>query len=349
MTAPIHLWRPARNQDRPIHRIAISPIYGPRDLAAKLDESMIASQPRVGKSIVLLHPKLLEEMTSIQLATYDGQPSDLAGLSAARRADADILVQGQIVNVNIEPQLEKRGFWDFRKRPSESITVSWTVTEVNSGKRLGESTMKMDREQAEKQYPDLMLLQGEPIDKVIQAASRESWSMFSPGTKVEDSVLALPWIMPGSSKIREGNGFARQSRWDMAEDAWQEAASKHPRNTAAWNNLAIASVAKQDFELARNRVQHAKTIAKWDRARKTEQWIDAKQQEYHQAFALPDREQGWLSPMAPKPPGQLNNQEMKDFVPVKPVDIDELPWWTAIPGTKPPGWTWKQWLTQPIF
>jgi len=348
MSAPIHLWRPARNQDRPIHRIAIAPVYGPRELASKLDESMIALQPQIGSSIVLLHPKLLEEITSIQLANYDGQPSDVAGLSAARRAQADIYIQGQIVHSRTEPQAVKEGFWDWRMRPAESVTVAWTVTDVQTGERLGESTVKIDREEAEKQYPDLKLLPGAPIDKVIQGITRQSWAMFSPGTAVENSVLALPWVLPGASKTRQGNGFARQGRWNMAEDAWQQAVSKHPRNTAAWNNLAIASVAKQDFELARNRVQHAKTIATWDRARKTERWIDLKQQEFNQAFGLPDREQGWLSPLVPKPPAWVKPDE-STFTPVEPVDIDELPWWTAIPGTKPPGWTWKKWLTQPIF
>jgi hypothetical protein len=349
MTAPIHLWRPAKDQNRPIHRIAISPTFGPRELAEKLDESMISAQPKLGNSIVLLHPKLLEEMTSIQLATYSGQPSDVAGMSAARRADADILLQGQIVNARTQPQEPKKGFWDWRKRPTESITVSWSATDVRTGERLGESTIKIDRDEAEKQYPDLKLLAGEPIDKVVQAASRQSWTMFSPGTRSEDAVLVLPWITPGASKTRQGNGYARQGRWDLAEAAWQEAVSKHPSNTAAWNNLAIASVAKQDFELARNRVEHAKTIVKWDRARKTESWIDRKQQEFHQAFGLPDREDGWLSPLAPKPPAAWVKPEEQEFNPVAPVDIDQMPWWTAIPGTKPPGWTWKQWLTQPLF
>jgi len=341
MTAPMTVWQPALNQPRAVKTIAMTPIYGPEELAAKLNQAMIEAMQQSGSPITLLHPQLLEEMTSIQLASFDGQPSDVAGMNAARRAKADVLLQGQIVQSQLQPQEPKNGRFDTRKRPSEQITVAWTVTDVESGARLSSNTITVDREQAERNYPELAISGGENVDRVIAGLSRESWKMFSPMTTKEDAVLALPWFLPGASKIRQGNGFARQGRWDAAEKSWQDAVSKHPSNNAAWNNLALAAVAHEDFELGRSRVEHAKSMVPWDRARKTERWIDEHQHNYHRAQSLPDREGGWLVPDPPPPVA------LEDVPPVRAIDIDELPWWTAIPGTKPPGWTWKQWLSQP--
>lgn len=341
MTAPMTVWQPALNQPRAVKTIAMTPIYGPEELAAKLNQAMIEAMQQSGSPITVLHPQLLEEMTSIQLASFDGQPSDVAGMNAARRAKADVLLQGQIVQSQLQPQEPKNGRFDTRKRPSEQITVAWTVTDVESGARLTSNTITVDREQAERTYPELAISGGENVDRVIAGLSRESWKMFSPMTTKEDAVLALPWFLPGASKIRQGNGFARQGRWDAAEKSWQDAVSKHPSNNAAWNNLALAAVAHEDFELGRSRVEHAKSMVPWDTARKTERWIDEHQHNYHRAQSLPDREGGWLVPDPPPP------VVLEDVPPVRAIDIDELPWWTAIPGTKPPGWTWKQWLTQP--
>ncbi len=117
MTAPVFVWQPPMNQSRTIQSIALAPIHGPKEIAAKLDEAMIESQPKTGNSITLLHPKQLEELTAIQLASHDGQPSDIAGLSAARRAGADVLVQGQIVRAQLDPQEPKRDDLIFANVP----------------------------------------------------------------------------------------------------------------------------------------------------------------------------------------------------------------------------------------
>jgi tetratricopeptide (TPR) repeat protein len=336
------VWKPALSRDRLITSIAMSPIHGPEELASKLQEAMITNQPPAGSPIAFLSPAQLEEITQIQLAGYDGQPSDIAGLSAARRANVDVLLQGQIVRWRTEPQEPKQGKLDGRYRPSENMTVSWTVTDVATGERIGSNTMTLERSQAENAFPELAQLGGEPIDRVAQGLARESWTMFAPNTTKEDTILVLPWFLPGASKIRQGNGYARLGRWDLAEQQWQDAASKHSWNKAAWHNLALSAAAREDFELARRRLEHAQTVAPNDRADKTHRWLDEKQHDYHRAHRLPDREGGWL---VPDPPPAVSPDEVPS---TEPQQIDDLPWWTAIPGTKPPGWTWRQWLFQPL-
>ncbi len=159
----------------------------------------------------------------------------------------------------------------------------------------------------------------------------------------EEVVLNRPYWSLGSKKVREGNAFAEEGLWQMAEYQWQAAATSHPKNKSAWHNLAIASVAQEDFEMARLRLSKAKGWIPDSQFKKTELWIDAQQKAYHRAFGLPDREGGWLNPDPPLAPPGLDTTASVD-----PIDIDEMPWWTAIPFTKPPGWTWRKWLTQPI-
>jgi tetratricopeptide (TPR) repeat protein len=342
MAAPMMVWEPPSHAKRDIHSIAIAPISGQPDLASKLNEAMVASQPQIGRPIALLDPKKLEELTSIQLAGFDGQPSDIAGLSAARRANASVLLQGEIVKARTEPQEPPKSRFDLRKRPSEEITVSWIVTDVETGERLASKMTTIDRETAEKNYPDIKAMNGEPMERLILGAARESWAMLTPKTRQEDAILVMPWFLPGASKIRKGDGYARQGRWDLAETQWQDAASKHHWNNAAWHNLALAAVAREDFELARKRLEHAKTLLPNDRADKTERWVDTKQHDYHRSLGLGDREGGWLTPDPPPP------VESSEVPSADPRDIDKLPWWTAVPGSKPPGWTWKQWMTQPV-
>ncbi len=341
MSAPVFVWQPPLNQPRAVKTIALAPIHGAQELAAKIDQAMIESQPQSAAQITLLHPQLLEEMTSIQLAAFDGQPSDVAGLSAARRAGADVLLQGQIVRASLEPQEPKDGRFDMRKRPSEQIAVAWTVTDVPSGARLNSATVMIDREEAELAYPEITAVAGDNVDRVIKGISKESWKMFGPSTKKEDVTIALPWFSIGASRMRQGDGYARQGRWDLAEEQWQDVAKKHPSNKAAWNNLAIAAAAHEDFELGRSRLVHAKSFLPSGRVRETERWLDEKQHDYHRALGLSDREGGWLVPDPPAP------TPTQDLPAADAIDIDKLPWWTAIPGTKPPGWTWWQWLTQP--
>ena len=142
----------------------------------------------------------------------------------------------------------------------------------------------MDRERAEQEYPDLAYQSSGEL-KVIAASARRSWELLVPTTHVTQADLDLPWFMPGSSRVRKGNAYARQGRWDLAEREWQEAADVHPWNRAAWRNLSLAAVANEDFELAKQRLQHANTkLWPGEETAKTAAWIGEMQSEYQASF-----------------------------------------------------------------
>ena len=347
MTAPMHTWRASKVAKAGHVRVAVAPIGGNPVVAQRLQNVMQQAQPQPSPLVSALHPAELEQFGGIRLVSYDNQPNEMATLNAARQAGMDFILQGHVLSDDLDtppPDPNKKPrFSIFKpKKKVETIAVHWVVTDVNSGLKIKEETVAIDRLQAEREFPDLEKQTPTGDGRVLMATARRSWSLVAPRNEPVDATLDLPWVMQGSSQVRKGNGYARQGRWDLAEVEWQEAASLHPWNTAAWTNLSLAAVAKEDFQLARDRLKHANTFLPGDSTFPTLTWIEQRQQEHHLSLNLPEPESGWT---LAKPPKSVRPDEVPSS---PPRDLKEMPWWTAIPFLPPPGWTWKKWLTQPI-
>lgn len=343
----MHVWKASQAPKSGAVRIAVAPVGGSTDATERLQNAMQRAQPNPNPLVAALHPQELAQVGGIQLVSYDNQPNDMATLAAARHAGMDYILQGNVLDayLDIPPPdpIEQRKFRIFKpKEKVEFLTVHWSVIDVASGLRIKEQTISMDRKEAEKRYPDLAYHTAGGDGRVLMASARESWAMVAPTTETEQALLDLPWFSRGSSQVRKGNGYARQGRWDLAEREWQEAADQHPWNTAAWTNLSLAATAHEDFSLAKDRLKHANTFWPGDSTYPTLNWIEQRQRHYHQALNLPAPAAGWALPDPPKTVGA------GDVASSPPRDLKEMPWWTAIPFIPPPGWTWKQWWTQPI-
>jgi len=351
MTAPIHVWKPASiAQPGPV-RVALSPIGGEPSVAQQLQDAMRLSRPQNLPHLAVISPTELERIGEIQLVTYDGQPSEMASLGAAKRAGADYLLSGQVVSHQLNPP-ERRprrpSLLSFLRKPppSESISVRWCVYEVGNGRRLGEKTVTMTRREVDQQFPDLAF-QSDGAAKVVAASARRSWELVAPTTQATEVLIDLPWFALGSSTVRKGNAYAKLGQWEMAERTWQDAADTYNWNTAAWRNLSIAAVAREDFSLARSRLQHADwKYVPGDGTRNTLLWIEQQQRQYHQAFELPPPANGWSFP---DPPSLISIPDSAEGLPERneAISLDDQPWYTAIPLVPPPGWSWSQWWSQP--
>ena len=377
MSAPIYVWKSPPMDHGGAMTIAVGPIGGDLLVAEKLDQAMIASRPQRMPQLAVLYPDQLARSGGIQLVAYDGQPSEMATLGAARRVGANYVLSGQIVQHQLELPEEKgvsgHPWYRFLRRPPppERMTVRWSLYETATGKRVLEQNVEMNRTDAEKTYPDLAFQPTGDL-KVIAACARKSWEMVVPTTHATEASISLPWFSPGSTQVRKGNAYAKLGRWEDAEREWQEAADQHPWNTAAWTNLSIAAVAHEDFELASSRLKHANTtIWPGDETAKTKAWVEKHQREYTASFdpnnTPPTRfypngapRPSMLNPFprhqSNPPPGNpalLNGGDPNAANQVsvsntKPKSLDEQPWYTVFPLIPPPGWTWKQWWSQPV-
>ena len=288
MTAPMHVWKKPKLATGGSVRVALAPVGGTSEVAEKLEQAMVVARPQAMQQLAVFYPDQLEQVSGIQLAAFDGQPSEMGSFGAAKRVGAEYLMTAEVVRHHFvtNDQMKPPRLLDFmRRKPlTDSLTVRWTVYDTRTGQRLGDNTIYMDRERAEQDYPDLAYQSSGEL-KVIAASARRSWELLVPTTYVTQAELDLPWVMPGSSRVRKGNAYARQGRWDLAEREWQEAADVHPWNRAAWHNLSLAAVANEDFDLAKQRLQHANTkLWPGEETAKTSAWIGQMQSEYQASF-----------------------------------------------------------------
>ncbi len=379
-SVPISTWQPAITQSgptaqpkQPPRRIAFEPIRGPDPLRQRLEEAIGRSKPLGSAHLAVIQsanpidgPSIKEPnggpnataSLPVRLASHQKQLERATPIFTAKRQNVDVLIRGEITLADVDLQdssssekitpnspgaamaaLQQMS-QPAKEKPGQ-IVVNWEAFDVESGLFVDAITVSMTTAQAKERYPDLAIV-ADPVDRLLMGVSRQTWSQYVPTIEEQKIEIDQPWVSWGAKEVRRGNTSATDGLWQEAEQYWQNAVSDHPKNKSAWHNLAVAAVAHEDFELARVRLAHSKGWVADKRFKETELWIDRQQKAYHRAFGLPPREGGWLDPDPPATP--LPGETIS----VAPVDLEDLPWWTAIPGTKPPGWTWKAWLTQPL-
>ncbi|MCC6509367.1 MAG: hypothetical protein IT423_09685 [Pirellulaceae bacterium] len=356
MSAPMHVVHPPRLKVPMASRIAFAPIVADDQLSAELEQALVAQMPAQRADLQLLTAKDLVAASPVRLASTAPLTGDLTALLAARQAKAELLLMGEVVQNdlgqlqgqpnNLPPEAAQFNANNASflapaavKRP-ERLAIAWRVLDVPTGRVIGNQTLAIDRIQADRQYPDLPFAFPMPRERVVAASARQTWQSVAPYIEKEDAILALPWLQPGASQIRRGNGYARIGRWEQAETEWTIAATRHPWSNTAKHNLALAQAAREDFESAKYTLGTMGPLRMRKRQSETLVWIDQRHRWHHEALGLPPPEGGWAFP------DPVLEAERPLATSVAP-DPEDAPWWTAIPGTKPPGWTWRQWLFQP--
>ncbi|MFY7877390.1 MAG: hypothetical protein ACOVQM_18180, partial [Pirellula sp.] len=235
MTAPIHTWKAAKVEHAPAMRIAVGPIGVAsratntqvssvpelQAAATSLQEAMQSTNPSTNPNLLAIHPQDLERASPIQLVSYDQQPNDSAMLGAARNSNAQLILQGNVVNAYLEPPdpIERptiRSMIFGKKKPPQFITTHWTIIDVSTGQRIAEETRTMDSVRADKYFKQNGFQGGKSDGSLMAAAAKDAWGIVASTTQKSDVELELPWFWAGSARVRKGNGFARQGRWDLA-------------------------------------------------------------------------------------------------------------------------------------
>jgi hypothetical protein len=276
--APIHVWVPPKLQSAVGRKVAIAPIVGDQKIAGPLHAAMIAHAPRdQGRSLQCLDARALHANQTIRLVSaVEGETSDIADLAQAKRQGIDFLLTGTLLQ---QPREARRGERQDQ-RPGQ-LAVSWKLVDVH-GKHPVTGFPIVTRH-------DTSL---DP-DAIATAAAEDAWRLITPHVTTSSINLAVPRLLTGSSRVRRGNAAAEIGDWMTAQEIWQQAVRVHPNNHAALHNLAIAAVARQDFDEAHRFIGEAVRRGGRSLYRETAVWIEARQREYHQAFGLPDPVHGW--------------------------------------------------------
>jgi len=347
-TAPIFVWRPPQVSTPVGAKLAIAPVAGNPELARRLEEALMSQRPAACADIALFTTEQLIESSPIRLVSTASLNNDLTALQAARASGADILVQGAILatDVTLNDLLEadqaaaqavnanmNRTFFTRLSQPAEKaanqrLLLSWRIIDVPTGKTLGAHSITLHSRGVAKEYPDLEATVQNPVALLIAGSARETWKTIAPVVDRGEVRLAVPWLQPGAWLVRRGVKSAKKGDWPQAEQAWEKAAKRFWFSAPAHHNLAIAKAAREDFPAAKLQLQKARGPFNYRLPSETLFWLDQHHRMYHQAHGLPKPVEGWAFP------------EPSDIVPyeqyAEPIDLAELPWWTAIPFVKPP-------------
>lgn len=346
--APIHVWQAGQFAPPPSAKLAIGPVAGSPSIASRLEQELFAQRPAARSDLAMFTSEQLHLRSPVKLASTAALSHDALAVKAAKGVGADVLLQGEVLAAELidDAKQEPRGQIDYNnlyfaqpeEAPDEHLLVSWRLIDVDTSQVIGSHVVNLRSSAAKEQYPELFSLAG---DQALEAAvARETWKALAP-TVGEDNVrLANSTLMPGSIGVRLGNRYARRGDWATAERHWQRVTDWFPLNASAQHNLALALAAKEDFQAAKQQLQNARGPLAFRLPNETLFWLDVTHKNYVEAHQLPPPEEGWAIARPEQPITPVGS--------AGPVDIDDLPWWTAIPGAKPPGWTWQDWLAQPF-
>ncbi len=348
-SVPIHVWHPPQATVPIDGRVAIAPIAGNRQLAERIEQALLSQRPQHRSDLALFTPQQLLESSAVRLASTALLTSDVLSIQAARGLGASVLLQGEILDadIDLQPTQEKPKVvnWNqaFFRKPEdqvkhEKILMSWRVIDVSTSRTLGTASFNLETQAAIKQYPELDFVEHDQTQLLISASARESWKTVAPFVTKDQVRLAVPWLQPGSFTVRRGVAAAKKGNWDLAQQRWERTAKFFWFNSAAHHNLALAHAAREDFPAAKEELQKATGPLSLRLPPETLVWLDQQHRYHNQSLGLGTPVEGWSFPdLAPQ----------TEVASVPTVDVATLPWWTALPLAKPPGWTWQGWLTQP--
>jgi len=301
--APIHVWAPPTIQSAVAKRIAIPPLAGDPEVAGPLHAAMLRQQPRGdGLQVIALDAKTLESNQTIRLASAtEGQTSDIALLSLARSSGVDFILQGEVMSTRDaavrrsvarpDPMLPSRpnvldplaGIPPEIETEESLLRVSWNLIEVAGTQPLSGQPVVTRR------------LLGQDEAAMVSAAAEAAWQLVIPHVVQDQAQLAAPRLALGSAAIRRGNEAAAHGDWLQAEQRWSEVLRQRPRQHAAMHNLAVAAVARQDYQAARRLIAQALQLSSSPLYQDSAVWIEQRQRDYHLAFRLPDPPGGWAA------------------------------------------------------
>ena len=298
VTAPATVWSPAGVVDARNAAVRLEPIHTPDPNDAALAEAVSrrireltdvrleddpgfegpvsrisgATDPAAtGERVIRLCGELLPRRP--------GQPDDIR-LMTWRAADADgRTIGGRPSRVDVAPASDPA--------EGDAVTADGSSSKADTDSRLRR------------------LLAGEPIDEpeatasegpdpaVVQRIAEEAVRTFDRHLESCQAPLIEPHGRPGSDAIRRGVASARRGRWAEARRTFASAADGFASDRSAWLNLAVADVAAQDFDAAREHFRRGAGRF-WDaKERRIMAWIEWQHRRYATAFDTPPPPGGW--------------------------------------------------------
>ncbi len=286
MGVPIHVWQPPTLESTVGKSVAVAQVSGPDDISEAISSGVIAEAPSdPGRTVKMVAASELQPKTQIQLVNFvDEQPSDVALAAVARREGFDFMLHGRVLQAS-NPTGSKQN--------ESNLSLSWRLVSLTDRQSAGGRPVVVDYESAIERYPDLAMLTDRQ-QVLTTAAVRETFGLFTPTVSRDRIQLEIPYLLPGSKRVREGNLAAMRGEWGKARQIWSEIVDRNPVQVAALHNLAIAEAAAQNFSRAKELARLAIRRHPTKLHKQTMVWIELRQRDYHESFGLPEPPEGWF-------------------------------------------------------
>lgn len=331
----MHVWQPPEVNLPRGAKIALAPVAGDPQVARQLEQQLLAQRPAAKADVAIFTAEQLVALSPVRLASTDSLSNDIVALNAARAADADVLLHGEILRLNLdfgeelpknEPVNMNLAFFqrfEAAKSPEESLLIGWRVVDVATGKHLGDHSINASSRRAAKQYPELLGMHQDATDLLLAATARETWKTISPVVVKQKVRLAKPSLLsPAVLHVKRGNNAAKLGQWQIAQANWKKATQGWLPSASAHHNLALAHVANENFVDAKKEIERAYGIFGNRLPTQTPYWIDQQHRRYNKAHEMGVPTDGWSFVTA-----DMVSHELK---PAKPLSLEETPWLPAL-------------------
>lgn len=238
--ARVMVLRPAQIDIAGIGRLAVVDFVGQGETGRQARAAIAA---RLAES---RHYALVDqaELSRVQPAAFAGpQPDDGGVIQAARQAEVDGVLTGQVVAYNAGQ--------DSTLTNPPTVTLAVKLLDVRTGEVR--DARQITRTYRGREVPDRQAT----LQDLMNGCAAETAALITPHFDAVEVDLARQYWGNGLTAVRRGNALARDGQWDQAAVAWQAALDDNPQNHAALHNLAIAAFARGD---------HAQAMAQLDKA-----------------------------------------------------------------------------------
>jgi len=233
------------------------------------------------------------ELSRVEPAAFAGQQPDDGGvIQAARQAEVDGVLAGQVVAYDAG--------MDSTLTHPPTVTLAIKLIDVRTGEVR--DARQITRTFRGREVPD----REATLRDLMNGCAAETAALITPHYEAVEVDLARQYWGNGLTAVRRGNALAHDGQWDQATDAWQSALDDNPRNHVALHNLAVADFARGDHAQAATQLDEAIGIYA-DATYQTNRKLLAAQQRLAQAALAQSGSRPRMAPAihevgAPQPP-----------------------------------------------
>lgn len=288
-TADISVWHPPIAQSAVGQRVRLEPIIGPPELAGAIRQAMLDAPPSdIGRQITVIDGNQSPDSNIALVSATDRPIPKTTNKLATNKPAADYILRGEVLPPPTQP-VDRSG----TEPPLQPIRMTWRLLKTGPDgqtavQSIGGTAMKVEPEPIlAPEDSKLIPIENSRRDRLIRLAANQSFDLIAPSIRRQNVTLVNARSWQQGDAIDRANQSAMHGDWLTATQIYRDVLAAKPRSHAAAHNLALAQVAAQDFDAARQSIALAMSIKPNEQTAATMAWIETTYRNHQSAFQLP--------------------------------------------------------------